>query len=229
MSSSNDVISSGNDITDPNELKEARSREVVGKEEIKIPGDFLFDKPVHIPYGYIDKGKTYATVIGIKRKKLIPLRGPYEPKPGDLVVGIIRDIRFGGYSVFINMANDANVFSRNIMYELDYNDIITAKISGVDEVKEVTLDDIKRLHEGIVIKVPPVKVPRILGKNNSMVSLIKRKTGCNMIVGNNGLIWIGTKGNVSLAIESIERVVREAHIPGLTSRMEEFLSKRKPK
>ncbi|MCD6279410.1 hypothetical protein J7J26_01390 [Candidatus Micrarchaeota archaeon] len=196
-------------------------------DEIKLPGDVLYDKPVQMPYGYIENGKTYTTVLGIKRKRLIPLKGPYDPKPGDLIIGVVSDVRFSGYNIFVNMPYDVSISSRGIRFDLDYNDIITAKISHVDEVKNITIDDVRRLRKGIVIKVPPVKVPRILGRNNSMISLIKDKTGCDIVVGNNGLVWISFHGNVELAVESIGKVVKEAHIPGLTNRMEQYLNKKK--
>ena len=129
--------------------------------------------------------------------------------------------------IFESLAYDVSISSRGIRFDLDYNDIITAKISHVDEVKNITIDDVRRLRKGIVIKVPPVKVPRILGRNNSMISLIKDKTGCDIVVGNNGLVWISFHGNVELAVESIGKVVKEAHIPGLTNRMEQYLNKKK--
>ncbi len=192
---------------------------------LKIPGDLLSDKPIHSLYGYVDKGKTYATVIGMYRKKFIPLEGIYQPKIGDLIVGVVTDVKLFGYSVFVNLPYDTIISARSLDhdFELDYGDIITATVASVSEVKSITLSNPRKLRGGRVFDVPPVKVPRILGKNNSMITLIKQKTGCNIIVGHNGLVWIGDKGNVPVAIRAIYKVAREAHMSGLTNRMERWL------
>jgi exosome complex component RRP4 len=46
------------------------------------------------------------------------------------------------------------------------------------------------LEDGRIIKINPHKVPRVIGKEGSMVSLIKSETGCEITVGQNGAIWI---------------------------------------
>jgi exosome complex component RRP4 len=59
-----------------------------------------------------------------------------------------------------------------------------------------------------------------------MLNLLKEKTGCEIIVGKNGIIWIkGKEENVNKLTLAIMKIEKEAHIPGLTSRIESLLSK----
>ena len=48
-----------------------------------------------------------------------------------------------------------------------------------------------------------------------MIELIKNKTGCHIIVGQNGVVWL--KGdNEVLATKAVLMIEREAHVKGLT-------------
>jgi exosome complex component RRP4 len=67
-----------------------------------------------------------------------------------------------------------------------------------------------------------VKIPRLIGKKNSMLNLIRDGTGCNLFVGRNGRIWV--KGeNIARAQEVILKIEKEAHTPGLTERIVNML------
>ena len=81
-----------------------------------------------------------------------------------------------------------------------------------------------KLEGGMIIKINSKKVPRVIGKEGSMVSLIKNKTNCNITVGQNGFIWIkGDKiEDELLAKKAIMFVVEKSYISGLTKKVEEF-------
>jgi exosome complex component RRP4 len=68
-------------------------------------------------------------------------------------------------------------------------------------------------------------VPRIIGKQGSMVSMIKKATNCNIIVGQNGVVWI--KGlnpeDELITVQTITKIELESHISGLTERIKNFL------
>jgi exosome complex component RRP4 len=101
-------------------------------------------------------------------------------------------------------------------------DLISAKVAYVDEVKEAKLTGPRKLEGGFVIQVKPKRVPRIIGKQKSMIDLIRGKTGSSISVGQNGLIWL-KGGDTTLAVDAIRKVEAEAHTSGLTDRMMEFL------
>jgi exosome complex component RRP4 len=58
-----------------------------------------------------------------------------------------------------------------------------------------------------------------------MVSMIKKATNCNIIVGQNGIVWL--KGlnpeDELVTVETINKIEVESHVSGLTDRIKEFL------
>ena len=197
--------------------------------KVVIPGELISDKPERIGYAFIDGGKTYSTVVGLfSEGKLIPLEGAYEPFPDDYIVGMIAEVRFSGYSVDTNCPYVAFLSSREIRERYEMGDALFAKIMKVDEVKNIDIGDAKKLPPGQLMKASPVKIPRIIGKKNSMVDMIKAATGCEICPGRNGYIWISGKGNVALAQKAIRMIETQAHTTGLTDRVAAFLRSQKP-
>ena len=84
----------------------------------------------------------------------------------------------------------------------------------------------RKLRGGSLIKVTPAKVPRIIGKSGSMVEMIKEKTNTQIVVGQNGLVWI--KGdNEHVAAETILMIDQKSHVKGLTDQIKEFLESKR--
>jgi len=82
----------------------------------------------------------------------------------------------------------------------------------------------KKLIGGRILTITPSKVPRLIGKEGSMIELIKDKSKCRIIVGQNGIVWI--KGEKEgLASKAILMVDKESHTTGLTDKISEFLDK----
>ncbi|MGC8812794.1 MAG: exosome complex RNA-binding protein Rrp4, partial [Candidatus Aenigmatarchaeota archaeon] len=181
--------------------------------EVVLPGEFLAEREgKKIGRGvYLEDDKVYSKVLGIPRVEedeisVIPLAGAYIPQVGQKVVGIISEVEISGwgvninspYSAFLPLAEGVEEFvdiSRTDLSKFyDINDIIYCKILKVpkNKIVQVSMRDFgcKKLREGIIIKVTPTKVPRIIGKGGSMINLIKKKTGCEIIVGQNGIIWL---------------------------------------
>jgi exosome complex component RRP4 len=189
-----------------------------------MPGELLSDRADRIAYAFVDNGKTYSTVVGLFAEgKLVPLEGPYEPLPEDYIVGIVTEVKFSGYSVDMNTAYSAFLSSREIRERYAMGDAILAKISMVDEVRSVEINDARKLAPGRLVKVSSVKIPRIIGKKNSMVDTIQSATGCEIFAGRNGYVWIAGKGNANLAEKAVRMIEVQAHTTGLTDRVAAFL------
>ena len=76
-----------------------------------------------------------------------------------------------------------------------------------------------------MIKVTPAKVPRIIGKAGSMVEMIKEMTGTQIVVGQNGLVWV--KGdNEEIATEAILTIEEKSHVHGLTDQIKTMLEEK---
>jgi exosome complex component RRP4 len=193
---------------------------------IIVPGQMVADKPLKMGYAYVENGKTYATVMSLLTDdhKLIPLCGPYEPLAGDGIVGFVSEIKFSGYSINIRTPAAAYLSSRDCRDKLALGDVLAATIRLVDEVKSLELEDAKILRDGTLVQIGPAKIPRVIGKKNSMINIIKEKTGCEIYAGRNGYAWVSSQGNSDLAIRTLRKIEHEAHISGLTNRVSDFLA-----
>jgi exosome complex component RRP4 len=88
---------------------------------------------------------------------------------------------------------------------------------------------LRKLEGGMLIKINSAKVPRIIGKGGSMVNMLKQETGTNIVVGQNGIIWVGSD-NVEkelLAKKAIEFITEKPFIHGLTELVQSFLDEEK--
>lgn len=195
---------------------------------IVVPGQEVAQSPQRLAYTYTDGQKTYATVISICSEdgKVIPLQGPYEPIEDDPVIGFVMDSRHSGYDIEIGSANKCFLSSRETRSSFRLSDMIMARIKSVDETGTIDLTGAQLLKDGQLAKISPVKVPRLIGKKNSMISLLSHATGCTLYVGRNGVVFISNEGDYSLAREAISIIEDQAHVPGLTDRMAQFLSEK---
>ncbi len=218
------------------------------ERQLVLPGDVLDEKggPGGLGTKTVD-GKTIAVTSGLldsrgDRVSIIPLNGVYEPRPGDTVIGTIAECNPGNWIVDIRGPTLAPMHVSEAPWRVDFGetvaylkpgDAILCKILFVDGQKkvQVTLKDrnLAKLEGGELMEVPPVKVPRVIGRGGSMLNLIKSYLECWMYVGQNGRIWLnGDPDEVLLARRVIEKIANEAHLPGLTDRIKAFLEAERP-
>lgn len=105
---------------------------------------------------------------------------------------------------------------------------MTAAILSVDDSKHVQVtmreQSLRKLNGGHIVEVPFGKVPRVIGKKGSMLEMLKSETGCKIVVGRNGKIWVdGPIEKVLLVAKAIDLIDREAQTYGLTDKVREFL------
>lgn len=224
------------------------SRILINDKEISVPGETLAVGMDILPGAgtYRDGDKIVANRLGLvmidgRTIKLIPLSGRYIPKTGDTIICKVVDVGFSGwrldtnsaYSAMLSMKDATSDFIQrgaNLTQYYDLGDYIVCKIVNVTSQKLVDVamkgPGLRKLKGGRIIEVDPHKVPRIIGKQGSMVMMIKDATKCNIIVGQNGLIWIdGEPINELLAIQAIRKIEKESHLSGLTDKIKEFLEK----
>jgi exosome complex component RRP4 len=112
--------------------------------------------------------------------------------------------------------------------------MIMAKILMVDESMkiQVTMNDsgLRKLEGGQIAEISHSKVSRVIGKSGSMIQMIKNMTDCRIFVGQNGRIWVdGDTDGVTVAVDAIKIIEKEAQTSNLTERVKEFIgSKIKP-
>lgn len=222
----------------------------VNDRDIVIPGEFLAEGIEFLPSGkaFREGEKIFASTMGLvsvkgRVVKVIPLAGKYIPKKGDVIIGKIIVVLPGGWSVDINspyaadlpMGEGTSEFiarGADLTRFFDMGDYVFGEITNVTETKFVKLTaarrPYRRLRGGILLYISPVKIPRVIGKQGSMVNMIKDATGCEIQVGQNGWIWVrGTPEKEALVEKIVQMIESEAHIKGLTDRIKALLAEGK--
>lgn len=213
--------------------------------EIVVPGDLLaISSKKAGPGTYSQGGKIFASQLGIKTVRpdsisVVPLAGRYVPVTGDLVVGKIIGVGASNWLVDINSPYPSPLHVNEVPWRVEFGetrkfmqvgDVVLLKIVAVDELKRISVSmqdhGLRKLTGGMVIEVSPSKVPRVIGKNGSMIQMLKNETACRIYVGQNGRIWIdGELDNIVRAVQAIKMIEDEAHNLGLTEKVKEFLEK----
>ncbi|MBI2523449.1 RNA-binding protein [Candidatus Woesearchaeota archaeon] len=221
----------------------------VNDKDIVIPGEVLAVGMDNFPGAgsYREGDNIIASRLGLvqldgRTIKLIPLSGRYIPKNYDTIIGKVVDVNMNGwrldtnspYSAMLSMKEATSQFiarGADLTKFYDIGDYVSCKVINVTSQKlvDVTMKGmgLRKLRGGRVIQAASNKVPRIVGKEGSMISMIKDATKCNMMVGQNGLVWIsGTPEGELLAVEAIRKIEEESHLSGLTDKIKEFLEQK---
>ncbi|MEW6748491.1 MAG: KH domain-containing protein [Candidatus Micrarchaeota archaeon] len=194
-------------------------------KRIVLPGEKVAEGKVNAPNTYYDGTATYAAVMGMMDNdgRYIPLENRYRPTVGDVVVGMVVDVRHAGYEVDLNLPQGGFIPTRDVRLTLQLGDFVICRVKTVNEVGDVDLGEVRRLPKGKIVEFPSAKVPRLIGKKSSMITLLKDYTGGDIMVGNNGFVWISERSDMPLLLKAIEMIERKAHKSGLTDEMAAFL------
>ena len=201
-------------------------------KRVVVPGELVTTERKRLGENvYLKEGSIIATVIGLVNEtdttvSVVQLEGKYVPQEGDVVIGVVTDEKFSGYVVDINSFYPSYISKREISEMIKNYSVVSVKVARVNEINEVELIGPRVFFGGEVFEVSPVKVPRVIGKDGSMLNVLKAGTGSTIMVGRNGRIW-AKGGNLLLLKEAVAKIDREAHLDNLTNRMTEFLEKHK--
>jgi len=221
------------------------------KRQLVTPGDLLAENDyISGENTYKENGKIYATRIGLfnhdqKRVFVVALKSFYVPMVGDTVIGKVLEVTLGGWIVdirapYVAMLRASDALERPVRPQkddlpalFDVGDMMIAKIVAYDRTRDPLLTVLERglgkVTRGQMIEITPTKIPRVIGKAGSMITMIKNETGCQIAIGQNGRIAImgKTPEDERSAIMAIRMVEQEAHTSGLTDRVTEMLRKEK--
>lgn len=222
-------------------------------KQVVTPGDLLAEgEYIAGENTYVEDKKVYAARLGLveydnKRVSVVALKSFYVPRAGDIVIGTVVEVGFNSWTVDINAPYKAflrpsDVLSRpfkpqkdELSQVLNAGDLIVAKIVSYDRSHDPQLTvaepGLGKITRGQIVKVTPTKVPRIIGRKGSMISMIKEQTGCQIILGLNGVVLITGKTleDEQLALTAINRIENESHTSGLTDRITQMLKEEKSK
>jgi len=213
------------------------------KRKVVVPGEIIISGEDYLPgEGTRRDGKdVIASRFGLAEEmgkvvRVISIFGAFIPRRNNVVIGRVSDINFSGWMIdvdssssgFLSLEECPRFINRHEMDQyLAIGDVVSAKIFGV---KSKGLDlslkgrGLGKLEGGFVFRITPSRVPRVIGREGSMIGLIKEKTGCNITVGQNGWIWINGPDFDSQikARNAIEMVAEKVHVSGLTELMEKW-------
>ena len=218
------------------------------QREVVIPGEIIASGDDYLPGENTEKkGKDIVAIkFGLAEEqnkliRVIPLSGTYQPRRGNIVIGKVENVTFNGWVIDIDSAENAflslmevpRYVDKNGLEEvMDVGDMVVAKIWGMNK-RGIDLSiksrGLGRIEDGIIVHINPNKVPRVIGKEGSMIKIIKDETGCNITVGQNGFIWIkGDKVEDELfAKRAINFVTEKSFVSGLTEKIEEWFREEK--
>ena len=223
------------------------------KKQLVTPGELLAEGDyVAGDNTYAEGTKIYASRIGLvdsdnKKVDVVALRAFYVPKMGDIVIGAVIEVGFNGWTIdikspFTALLRASDVLSRpfkpqndELSQVLNAGDLIVAKIASYDRAHDPQLTvgepGLGKITRGQILRVTPTKIPRVIGKKGSMISMIKQETGCQIILGLNGVILVTgkTPEDEELAMMAIRKIDEESHTSGLTDRITQLLKEEKAK
>jgi exosome complex component RRP4 len=218
------------------------------ERKIIIPGEVIAKGSDYLPgEGTEKRGEDIVALkYGLSEEmnkliKVIPLSGVYQPRRGNSVVGTVVNITFNGWVVDIGASDNAFLSLKEVPRYVDQDgmdevmDIGDTMVGKVWNVNKRGIDlsiksrGLGKVEEGIVMEVNSNKVPRIIGKEGSMIKLINDETGCNITVGQNGWIWIkgGSIEDELFAKKAILFLVERSFMSGLTEEVEKWFKENK--
>lgn len=216
--------------------------------DIVVPGDVIGKgNDLRASDGtYKEDKKIIAQNVGMvsihgKDVNVIPLKGFYVPEEGDYVIGFILSSSLTSWDVFIRSTYPARLSAsdflsrrvdpdkEDIRNHLSRGDVIYGQIEKANRYGSATLttdqDYLGKLEGGHILRIKPPRVPRVIGRKQSMLSLLREEA--KVLVGNNGFIYIKTDTEEKFEVlqKAIKMIEREAYVSGLTERIREYLSR----
>jgi len=224
--------------------------ELIKKErEVVVPGEEIVKSMEFLPgRNCFREGEFIVAkklgLVGLDHRvvSVVPLNSPYIPREGDMVIGEIIDIQHNGWIVWADAPHDAFLPLAGVREYIDtrrtslskfysIGDLIYAKVSAVQGKSiYLSMQDIKakKFRGGRVVNINPAKVPRLIGKQGSMIKLIKDSTNCRINAGQNGKVWLDGEG-IDTCVKAIKIIEEEVASKGLTDRVAAFLGTKAPK
>ena len=194
------------------------------------------------PGTYRVGGRVYASVLGLLQRRppvvrVVPLSGRYIPKAHDVVIGTVTDVQGTFWLLDIGAPRWAPLHMTGTPWKMDFGetggylrvgDSVVVEVETLESSGRIGVtmngEGLGKLEGGAIVTISPAKVPRVIGKGGSMVSLITEATGTKMTVGQNGRVWVdGPEEGIRRARDCLAIIDEEGQRAGLTERIHDFL------
>jgi exosome complex component RRP4 len=212
-----------------------------------IPGDVVTTGPFRPEQNVILEGnKIISTTIGISEiyddsVKVLSLTAQYLPKIDDLVIGKVISHSSLSWELDINscyvgflpaqdvFGRDFSAHADELTSKLKSGDLVAARIANSDRTRDPLITiadrDLGKIDSGVLVKISPSKVPRLIGKKGSMIQTIENATNAAITIGQNGWVVVSCENPEGLlkAKKAIQMVNEHAHVANLTDQVNEML------
>jgi exosome complex component RRP4 len=191
---------------------------------------------------YRVQGRIYASVLGLVQPRppfvrVVPLSGRYIPHANDTVIGIVTDVQGTFWLLDIGAPRWAPLHMTGTPWKMDFGEteqylkVGDAVVVSVEQIENtgrigVTMngEGLGKLEGGTLATVSPARVPRVIGKGGSMIESIQHATGCRIVVGQNGRLWIdGPDEGIIKVREALRLIETQGQRRGLTERVQRYL------
>ncbi|MFI5413721.1 MAG: exosome complex RNA-binding protein Rrp4 [Candidatus Lutacidiplasmatales archaeon] len=214
-----------------------------GDRTLVLPGEEIRAQGLKPgPGTYRTGGKVYASVLGLLSPRppmvqVIPLSGRYIPKPDDVVLGTVTDVQGTFWLLDIGAPRWAPLHMTGTPWQVEIGetdrflrvgDAVVVQVESLEATGRIGVtmngEGLGKLEGGTIVRISPARVPRVVGRNGSMIDTIRRHTGAEVVVGQNGRIWVGGTPDAIHRVSEVLRIVEEnGQRSGLTERVESYL------
>ena len=223
--------------------REESSPRPSGERILVLPGEEIPAQGLKPgPGTYRTGGKIYASVLGLLSARppvvqVTPLSGRYIPKPHDIVIGTVTDVQGTFWLLDIGAPRWAPLHMTGSPWKVEIGetdrylrvgDAVTVEVENLDPTGRIGVtmlgEGLGKLEGGTIVHVSPARIPRVVGRGGSMVGLITRLSGAQVVVGQNGRIWVNGAPEAIRRVTFVLRLIDEnGQRSGLTERVESYL------
>ena len=220
---------------------------LIKDKDIVVPGDVLAEGIDYLPAGgsFREENNIISSQLGLvtvsgRLVRVIPVSGRYVPKRGDNVVGKVTHVGMSNWSINIGYANESMLGLKEATSDFvprgadltnyfKVGEYVLCKVVNVTKNKLIDVSmkgpGLRKLGPGRIIEVSSAKVPRMIGKAGSMITMIKDLTDCRITIGQNGVAWISgmDPDKEVLAVEALKIIEEKSHKTGLTDEIKKYL------
>ncbi|MEM3191364.1 MAG: KH domain-containing protein [Candidatus Parvarchaeota archaeon] len=212
--------------------------------DVVTPGEMLADEGIGGNGTYSEGKKVFSKFLGTVilsngQINVNQLNGAYMPKEGDEIIGRIAAVEDTywvvdlGNSYYCRLdAREVNTGYRveDLSELMNVGDVVYAKILRVGRDMSSSLGlrggRFGKLPANMLIKFNPMKISRIIGKDGSMINMIRERSKCDIILGKNGVAWVnGDKLGKEAVLSAINMIDTDAYMGDIFERVRETLEK----